>query len=587
MRIQLPEQVWLDLDPASFGSRILAYIIDFSIRWVVVILLFISIFMVAGLGNSLEVIPKQLLLGGNLILLAVGVFCFLLIEFSYPMYFDFVRNGRTPGKKVMGIQVVDGAGLPLTCKSAFLRALFSVIDFPALGIVAIASIALSKRSQRLGDLVANTLVVYDTEKKTGLAATLHTTAQTHEYVLPLPIYNSICKYLERRNELEPPAKLKTLEKIISVLNDKCPQITVPDFSTVHGEPISPNFESPEKWLEKLISQSTPTRVAATQARQDSAIDWSKLAGEFKEAQAAFEKLNNRSSDQTAAELAEIGEKYRGICQRYAYLSTFYPDSPQAKAASSLVRTGRRLIYSNRLNRLTDRQESFFRELQRNFSITRGYILASLLLGLIPALLASMMLQIDPDLIWQLLPEATVNELSDGKLWTEKIRGKSSFIASSIMTNNIKVTFSALALGITAGVGTALVLIFNGVHLGSLLSALTHFNMSFRLLDFIVAHGFLELSVIVVAGGCGLYLGDAIIRPGHTTRLQALQERTRCVYILSVFNALCLMVAGLVEGFISPYPYPFMFKLLIGLIMGTIYWAVLFGRIYPAPGALKA
>jgi hypothetical protein len=91
---------------------------------------------------------------------------------------------------------------------------------------------------------------------------------------------------------------------------------------------------------------------------------------------------------------------------------------------------------------------------------------------------------------------------------------------------------------------------------------------------VVAHGFIELSVIVLAGGVGLYLGDAIIRPGLRGRLEVVAERAKIGALLMLGSAPLLVLAGLIEGFISPSGLPFWFKLSVGLGTGIAlhyYW----------------
>jgi uncharacterized membrane protein SpoIIM required for sporulation len=103
-------------------------------------------------------------------------------------------------------------------------------------------------------------------------------------------------------------------------------------------------------------------------------------------------------------------------------------------------------------------------------------------------------------------------------------------------------------------------------------------MSWKLGEFILAHGFLELSVIFVAGGCGLYIGDAIINPGTRTRRRALQEHALVAADVIVYSAVWLILAGLVEGFVSPQEsVPWGIKLGVGLLLGGAYWITLIKR----------
>ena len=126
----------------------------------------------------------------------------------------------------------------------------------------------------------------------------------------------------------------------------------------------------------------------------------------------------------------------------------------------------------------------------------------------------------------------------------------------------------------------LVLISNVVHLVGIFAALVQYNMAGRLLEFILAHGPLELSVILVAAACGLAIGDALLRPGHLRRSAKLQQNAQAAITVVFFSALCLIPAGLVEAYLSPQPaLPWVFKLLVGLLLALPYWSFLLkGRL---------
>jgi uncharacterized membrane protein SpoIIM required for sporulation len=99
-------------------------------------------------------------------------------------------------------------------------------------------------------------------------------------------------------------------------------------------------------------------------------------------------------------------------------------------------------------------------------------------------------------------------------------------------------------------------------------------LSAGLAEFVVAHGFIELSVIFLAGGCGLYLGDGLLRPGLLSRSAALVQRAGIGVRLIFGSAPLLVIAGLIEGFISPSGLHWTFKLAVGLATGLLlhlYW----------------
>jgi uncharacterized RDD family membrane protein YckC len=140
---ETPEGIALALRPAGLVARSLAWMIDFAIR----------------LG---------LFLGGMIVLQALGgigaaalLLLWFLLEWGYPVAFELSRSGATPGKRVMGLQVVMDSGLPVTPGASIVRNLLRAADFlPFLYTFGCATLLLRSDFKRLGDLAAGTLVVY-------------------------------------------------------------------------------------------------------------------------------------------------------------------------------------------------------------------------------------------------------------------------------------------------------------------------------------------------------------------------------------------------------------------------------------------
>jgi uncharacterized membrane protein SpoIIM required for sporulation len=122
-----------------------------------------------------------------------------------------------------------------------------------------------------------------------------------------------------------------------------------------------------------------------------------------------------------------------------------------------------------------------------------------------------------------------------------------------MTNNIQVMFRAFAYGALFGLGTLYEMAFFGVHVGSILSLTYVAGYGNDLLTFMSAHGVIELSCIFIAGGAGMLFGSAVLMPGDLSRADALRLRGRDAIRLVIGCVPLLVVAGVIEGFISPAP----------------------------------
>ena len=138
------------------------------------------------------------------------------------------------------------------------------------------------------------------------------------------------------------------------------------------------------------------------------------------------------------------------------------------------------------------------------------------------------------------------------------------------------TFFAFALGAVFGLGTLYVLAFNGASFGAII-ALTY-RAGFGndlLLGFVISHGVIELTCIFIAGGAGLLIGTALLMPGNLSRADALKSRGMDAVRLVIGCIPLLVVAGIIEGFISPQPIPAAIKIGIGVLTGLTLYSYLF------------
>lgn len=141
-RFETPEGIALDLPIAGPPARALAFAIDLLIRGAIYVAISLTLGMLGELGTG----P-----------MLIGIF---LAEWFYPVAFE-IQRGATPGKKALGLVVVNDDGTPVAWSASVVRNLLRVADFfPALYAAGLVAMLVSPRFQRLGDLVAGTLVVY-------------------------------------------------------------------------------------------------------------------------------------------------------------------------------------------------------------------------------------------------------------------------------------------------------------------------------------------------------------------------------------------------------------------------------------------
>jgi uncharacterized membrane protein SpoIIM required for sporulation len=175
---------------------------------------------------------------------------------------------------------------------------------------------------------------------------------------------------------------------------------------------------------------------------------------------------------------------------------------------------------------------------------------------------------DPVFLEMIVPEHLIQKVrGDGELWMGSILGSEPAAASNIMTNNIGVCFKAMAGGISAGIITCLLLVFNGLLIGGVSALVEQNGLGIPFWGFVFPHGSLELPAIFLSGGAGLLIARAILFPGKYARGEALkiygQQAAQLIYGIIPM----LIIAGTIEGFLSPSPLvPDFFKYGIGIII---------------------
>jgi uncharacterized membrane protein SpoIIM required for sporulation len=218
---------------------------------------------------------------------------------------------------------------------------------------------------------------------------------------------------------------------------------------------------------------------------------------------------------------------------------------------------------------------------------RAIALAAVLLFL-PAFLAFIAVVAHPDAATLFVPESAVREVEKraqeglttgwGANTSYTDASASPEISSFIMVNNIRVATMALALGISAGIGTAVMLLGNGLMIGGLAGVASNERVDLLFWAVILPHGVLELTAIAIAGGAGFLLARAIYAPGTLPRRDALKLAGREAAQLIVGVAGLLVVAGLIEGFLTPLPLPPMLKLAFAAL--TAVALILYLRLRP-------
>ena len=271
-----------------------------------------------------------------------------------------------------------------------------------------------------------------------------------------------------------------------------------------------------------------------------------------------------------AELHEFGLLYQIASSDLALAQRDFPSQRVTHYLNQLLGRAHALLYREEPLRRQQLFEFYRLTFPRLYRQLLPYTIASTALFLLPALVAFLVVRNQPDAIYLILGDGIgrlVETVEEGELWTEIAPSVRAAASTSILTNNISVTFFAFAGALTGGLLTLFIIILNGLNIGAVFGLLQAHGMSAGLAEFIVAHGFIELSVIFLSGGCGFYIADGLLRPGLLSRATALRQRSRVALQLILGCMPLLVVAGLIEGFVSPSGLPWLLKLAVGLSTG--------------------
>ena len=171
-------------------------------------------------------------------------------------------------------------------------------------------------------------------------------------------------------------------------------------------------------------------------------------------------------------------------------------------------------------------------------------------------------------------QAAADPPPEGRDYDAATGGAFSF---HVLTNNIQVTLTAFAGGISFGIATVLALVFNGAILGVVTGLAFEAGNGPAFLRLLSAHGPLELSCIVVGGAAGLRLGWALISPGPRRRGRALVEEARRAVELALGTAPWLVVCGFAEGYLTGPSLPLGVQLSIGAALAAVFWGLVVWR----------
>ncbi|MEH7307055.1 stage II sporulation protein M [Neobacillus drentensis] len=296
--------------------------------------------------------------------------------------------------------------------------------------------------------------------------------------------------------------------------------------------------------------------------------------EWKQLEQLIKTMRRRSSI-TGDRITQYHRLYQKAAQNLSYSQTYFPQDEVTHYLNGLVAKSHNLLYKD--------QVSSFKQIRHFFSHTFigllleqwKFVWVAMILFLIGGLGSFLSVMNDPLHIYSILPAEIAKGVDPDQLGKGHGAVDSSLMSASIMTNNIKVAIFAFAGGITFGLVTVYLMVYNGIIIGALAALFWHHGKSYDFWAYIVPHGMIELTAIFIAGGAGLLMGYKLFVPGPYSRSFQLKQHAKRSVQLLLGTIPLFVIAGIIEGFITPAAisleakYIVAFLTVIGLILYVV------------------
>ncbi|OWQ93112.1 hypothetical protein CDN99_01000 [Roseateles aquatilis] len=268
------------------------------------------------------------------------------------------------------------------------------------------------------------------------------------------------------------------------------------------------------------------------------------------AQLALAKLGQK------ADGALLAAHYRRVCEHLALAQSRAYPIHLVERLEALTQEAHQLIYRRQDYGLRPLARLLRVDLPRAVRAQGRFVLLALLLFALPLALAYALTLHSPDFALRLLDASQLRDYeamyADGKDALGRVRGADDDwqMFGFYIFNNIGIGFRCFGAGILAGVGSAFVLLYNGLAIGVTLGHLQRVGLGHNLWPFVATHSPFELTGIVLSGAAGLRMGLGWLAPGRLGRLEALRESARAAVPLIYAAFFLLLIAAAVEAFWS-------------------------------------
>lgn len=253
---------------------------------------------------------------------------------------------------------------------------------------------------------------------------------------------------------------------------------------------------------------------------------------------------------------ELASNYIELTNDLAYAQTFYPESRTKDYLNELAILAHQKIYKDHKASKNKLKHFFSYEIPYAVWQMRRPLLFSFLIFLLASIIGFLSAHYDESFVRLILGDAYVDQSIDnirkGDPAAIYASGSNFGSALGITINNVRVAFLAFTFGIFFSVGTGYILFSNGIMLGAFHYMFYEYGVLQKAMSAIWIHGTIEISVIIIAGGCGLMLGNSFLFPKSYSRMESFIRSAKLSMKILASTIPFFILAGTLEGFVTRY-----------------------------------
>lgn len=277
---------------------------------------------------------------------------------------------------------------------------------------------------------------------------------------------------------------------------------------------------------------------------------------WSELEAALDRIEGRHAGAAAIDGAHIAWLYRGACEQLALARARAYPVHLIEQLEGLTQRAHQAVYQRRGADGARLARLFLVDIPRAVRAHARYVLVATLVFVLPLVASAVATALDPGFALTVHDAQSVRQFErmygdDAEAFGRQREADTDVaMFGHYVINNIGIAFRSFASGVFLGVGSLIVLAFNGVFAGTIAGYLGARGLGDNFYSFVVTHSAFELTAIVLAGAAGLALGHALLAPGRRTRLLALRQAALGTVPILYGVFAMLLVAAFVEAFWS-------------------------------------